>query len=289
MRDLAAVLDHEKPLPHPACDHAPLQALHRKTFSTSRTRRLSARPPSTVPRGLVSPIDMIAVNPAASQKQVRREPYCTDNTDQRGVKSRLSGRTAICSRRFLRSTEKPPVQARGFFRQTGLPAKSKTGVFHRRKANRLGELVGILRGGWGGSFVPRHALVSQKALVGLAIHHGTAFLTDRVFSGRFGHGDVVFRSAVAFMSSGEPFYEFGHARTMRPESAGCQPAALHNQTDPLPAISTLERAVLGTMPISSVLQAHGVKLALDTNAHMEETPRYGCLLPKAAHLSCGCR
>jgi hypothetical protein len=77
---------------------------------------------------------------------------------------------------------------------------------------------------WGASFVPRYALVTQKTLLGWAIHQDTAFLTHRVIGGCFGHGDVVFRSAVAFMRSGEPFHEFGHAGNMRSESVGCQPA-----------------------------------------------------------------
>ena len=90
----------------------------------------------------------------------------------------------------------------------------------------LASWLGYPWGVCGGSFVPRHALVSQKALVGLAIHQGTAFLTDRVIGGRFDHGDFVLRSAVACMRSGEPFYEFGHARNMRPESVGFQPVGL---------------------------------------------------------------
>jgi hypothetical protein len=108
-------------------------------------------------------------------------------------------------------------------------SKTLTGLFERfrkQPENRFDELVGISLGVWGGSFVPRYALVSQKAFVGLAIHQGTAFLTDRVISGRFDHGDFVLRSAVAFMRSGEPFYEFGHARNMRPESVGFQPVGL---------------------------------------------------------------
>jgi hypothetical protein len=76
------------------------------------------------------------------------------------------------------------------------------------------------------SFVPRNALVGQKALVGSAVHQGTAFVTAHAVSGCFDHCDFVFRSAVAFVRSGEPFYEFGHARNMRSESVGCQPAGL---------------------------------------------------------------
>ena len=53
-----------------------------------------------------------------------------------------------------------------------------------------------------GSFVSRHALVSQKALVGSAVHQGAAFLTGHASSGRFDHGDFVFGSAIAFMRSG---------------------------------------------------------------------------------------
>jgi hypothetical protein len=77
-----------------------------------------------------------------------------------------------------------------------------------------------------GSFVPRHALVSQKALVGSVVHHGAAFLTAHTISECFDHGDFVFRSAVACMRSGEPLYEFGHVRNMRSESVGCQPVGL---------------------------------------------------------------
>ena len=78
----------------------------------------------------------------------------------------------------------------------------------------------------GRSFLPRHAFVSQEALVGSAVHQGTALLTAHVISGRFDHGDFVFGSAVACMRSGQPFYEFGHARNMRPESFGFQPVGL---------------------------------------------------------------
>jgi hypothetical protein len=74
-----------------------------------------------------------------------------------------------------------------------------------------------------GSFVSRHALVSQKALVGSAVHQGAAFLTGHAISGRFDHGDFVFGSAVAFMRSGEPFYEFGHVRNMRPDRSVAWP------------------------------------------------------------------
>jgi hypothetical protein len=80
------------------------------------------------------------------------------------------------------------------------------------------------------SFLLRYALVSQEALVGSAVHQGTAFLTAHAVSGRFDHGDFVFSSAVACMRSGEPFYEFGHARNMRPKSVGFQPVGLPNQT-----------------------------------------------------------
>src|SRR5258705_9921083 len=68
---------------------------------------------------------------------------------------------------------------------------------------------------WDESFVPRYALVRQTAFVGAAIHQDTAFLTGHAIRGCFDHGDFVFCSAVAFMRSGEPFYEFGHARNMR--------------------------------------------------------------------------
>ena len=74
---------------------------------------------------------------------------------------------------------------------------------------------------WGGSFVPRYALVSQKALVGLAVHQGTAFLTGHAIGGCFDYGDFVFGSAVAFMRSGEPFYEFGHARQLTQDFQLC--------------------------------------------------------------------
>src|SRR5450631_3495909 len=88
------------------------------------------------------------------------------------------------------------------------------------------ELVQVPRALGCGSFVSRHALVSQKALVGSAVHQGAAFLTGHAISGRFDHGDFVFGSAVAFMRSGEPLYEFGHVRNMRSESVGCQPVGL---------------------------------------------------------------
>jgi hypothetical protein len=87
---------------------------------------------------------------------------------------------------------------------------------------------------WGGLFVPRYALVVQKALVVSAVHQSTAFLTGYVIGERLGHGDAVFRAANAFMRSGEPFYEFCHPANMRPESVGIQPAGCQNRTDPLP-------------------------------------------------------
>jgi hypothetical protein len=74
---------------------------------------------------------------------------------------------------------------------------------------------GVPRAAWGGSFVPRYALVSQTALVGRPIHQGTAFFTGYVIRGGFGHGDFVFGAAVAFMRAGKPLYEFGHAWDMR--------------------------------------------------------------------------
>ena len=38
-------------------------------------------------------------------------------------------------------------------------------------------------------------------LLGLAVHQGTTFLTDHSISECFGHGDLIFRSAVALMRS----------------------------------------------------------------------------------------
>jgi hypothetical protein len=46
-----------------------------------------------------------------------------------------------------------------------------------------------------------YAFVSQNALVGLAVHQGTTFLTDHSISECCGHGDLIFRSAVALMRS----------------------------------------------------------------------------------------
>jgi hypothetical protein len=66
-----------------------------------------------------------------------------------------------------------------------------------------------LHAAWGGSFVPRQALVFQKAPVGWSVHQGTAFLTSHVIRGCSTHGDFVVRPAVAFMRSCEPFYELG--------------------------------------------------------------------------------
>jgi hypothetical protein len=67
----------------------------------------------------------------------------------------------------------------------------------------------------GPSFIPRQALVNQKALVGWSIHQGTAFPTGYVIRGSFDHGNLIFGSAVAFMRSCEPLYKFGHARNIR--------------------------------------------------------------------------
>ena len=77
-----------------------------------------------------------------------------------------------------------------------------------------------------GSFVPRYAFVSQKALLSRMVHHDPAFLTVHASRGFFGHGDFVFCSALAFMRPGEPFYEFGHVRNMRPDLPVIRPFAL---------------------------------------------------------------
>jgi hypothetical protein len=68
----------------------------------------------------------------------------------------------------------------------------------------------------GGSFLPRYALISQKALVSRVVHHGTAFLAVYAVSGSFRHGDFVFGSAGACMRSGQPFHEFRHERNITP-------------------------------------------------------------------------
>lgn len=77
---------------------------------------------------------------------------------------------------------------------------------------------------WGVSdgLLPRYKLVSQKALVGLTIHQDTAFLTAHIFRRYFRHGHIVCGATAAFMLSGEPFYEFSHARIMRLESLPLQ-------------------------------------------------------------------
>ena len=51
------------------------------------------------------------------------------------------------------------------------------------------------------------------------VHHDTAFLTGHASWGFFGH-------ALAFMRSGEPFYEFGHVRNMRPDLPAIRPLVL---------------------------------------------------------------
>ena len=142
----------------------------------------------------------------------------------------MSGSVAICSRRILRNIEKSPAPGRGFFHRGGYMRPHATA----RRADRRYGRTGITLASWFrspgrlgcGSFVPRHALVSQKALVGSAVHQGAAFLTGHAISGRFDHGDFVFGSTIALMRSGEPFHEFGHVRNMRPESIGCQPVGL---------------------------------------------------------------
>src|ERR1700693_3625711 len=78
-----------------------------------------------------------------------------------------------------------------------------------------GGLLFAVHAVWGGSFVPRQGLVSQKAPVGWPVHQGAALLTNHVIRGCPGHGDFIFGTAAACMCSGEPFYEFSHARNMR--------------------------------------------------------------------------
>jgi hypothetical protein len=68
---------------------------------------------------------------------------------------------------------------------------------------------------WPRRFIPRQALVNQKALVGWSIHQGAAFPTGHVMRGSFDHGNLVFGSTAAFMRSCEPLYKFGHARNIR--------------------------------------------------------------------------
>jgi hypothetical protein len=64
---------------------------------------------------------------------------------------------------------------------------------------------------WSRSFLHRHALVRQEALVCSAVHQRAAFLTAHIISERFNHGDLVLGSAVACVRSRQSFYEFGHA------------------------------------------------------------------------------
>jgi len=101
---------------------------------------------------------------------------------------------------------------------------TETGATYKRKWPQSGGQAGAVISSDGlpftiptlvRSFIFRYALVSQKALVSWAVHQDTAFLTGRAIRGCLGHGDFVFSSAFAFMRSGEPFNEFGHARNMR--------------------------------------------------------------------------
>jgi hypothetical protein len=156
----------------------------------------------------------------------------------------------MCSRRILRNIEKPPAQGRVFSSRGYIRPHATTPRADRRDGRTGMTLANWFRspGRSGcGSFVPRHALVSQKALVASAVYHGAAFLTGHVISGCFDHGDFVFRSAVACMRSGEPLYEFGHVRNMRSESIGCQPVGLPQiKLIHYPVIAA-QCAMLGTM------------------------------------------
>ena len=63
------------------------------------------------------------------------------------------------------------------------------------------------------------------------IDQSTAFLTGHVIRGGFGHRDFVFCAAIACLHSGEPFYEFGHAANMRPDSPLIQCVSMVLQGD----------------------------------------------------------
>jgi hypothetical protein len=55
-----------------------------------------------------------------------------------------------------------------------------------------------------------YALISQTALAGRVIHHGTAFLAAHAVSWNVRHGDFVSSSTLTFMRASQPFHEFGH-------------------------------------------------------------------------------
>jgi hypothetical protein len=91
-------------------------------------------------------------------------------------------------------------------------------IAHSRKFNewnqsvapRLADVIIERIRQLGGSFLPRYALISQKAFDSRPVHQGTAFLAGHAVNGSFRHGDFIFGSAGTFMRSGQPFHEFGH-------------------------------------------------------------------------------
>jgi hypothetical protein len=105
-----------------------------------------------------------------------------------------------------------------------------------------------------GLFVSRYALVSQKALVSRVVHQNTAFLARRAIRGCLGHGYFVFSSALAFVRSGEPFNEFGHARNMssRWPVFQCGNLVMFNSSQPPDIVNAVSYA--GKVPIVRQLE-----------------------------------
>jgi hypothetical protein len=94
------------------------------------------------------------------------------------------------------------------------------------------------------SSIPWYALISEKAFVGSTVHQGAAFLTGHIIRGCLCDRDFVFRSAIACMRSGQPFYEFCHPGNMRPESIRFQPVGLPQSNWPTTKKTTRENRSL---------------------------------------------
>ena len=110
--------------------------------SASRTRRLSARSASTVPRGLGSSIGMIAVIWPASKKR-RIESSIAQTTTANGALS--PGRREALPHALdasFAALKNPRFQARGFFSSRGLsPACASNVLSERAKRPPTGRLL----------------------------------------------------------------------------------------------------------------------------------------------------
>jgi hypothetical protein len=94
--------------------------------SASLTRRLSARSPSTVPRGLGSSIGMVAVNLITFLKKARLERYCTDNTGHGAFNPECREALPYVLDASFETLKNPQHEAGGFFHRAGSPSRNRT-------------------------------------------------------------------------------------------------------------------------------------------------------------------